>query len=46
MRLDCISADEDGSFTFWHNDGGMFWGHCIEIRGTLSDGPKLADIPG
>jgi hypothetical protein len=46
MALDCISVKEDGSFTFWHKDGDMFWGHSIEVRGTLNKGPTSADIPG
>jgi hypothetical protein len=46
MCLDRISIDEEGLFTFWHNDGDMFWGHCIEIRGNLRDGPTFSDIPG
>lgn len=46
MRLDSITVDPDGSFTFWHDDGDLFWGHSIQIDGTLQDGPTGADIPG
>jgi hypothetical protein len=33
-------------FTIYYNDGDIFWGHAIEIRGTLSKGPQSADIAG
>jgi hypothetical protein len=46
MALESITADPDGSFDFWHNDGDLFWGHCIQISGNLSEGPTGADIPG
>ncbi len=46
MRLQAITVHADGSFVFWHDDGGLFWGHSIQIRGTLSEGPTDADIPG
>ena len=46
MQLDSIVADPDGRFAFWHSDGDLFFGHSIEISGTLSDGPTRADIPG
>jgi hypothetical protein len=46
MRLTSIDVDESGSFTFWHNDGGLFWGHLIQIDGDLANGLTHADIPG
>ncbi len=46
MTLETISVDADGSFDFWHNDGDLFLGHSIQIRGNLTDGPTCADIPG
>ena len=48
MRLKSISIDDadDGRFTFWHDDGDLFWGHAIQITGTLANGPTEADIPG
>ncbi|HST61981.1 MAG TPA: DUF2262 domain-containing protein [Longimicrobium sp.] len=46
MRLEAIAVEADGSFTFWHNDGDLFWGHSIQIMGNLQDGPTDADIPG
>jgi hypothetical protein len=46
MRLQSITAYPDGSFEYWHEDGDLFWGHSILVRGTLADGPTDADIPG
>lgn len=46
MDLQSITVSEEGQFTFWHNDGGMFGGHSIEIAGSLTKGPTHADIPG
>ncbi|HEX2076665.1 MAG TPA: DUF2262 domain-containing protein [Longimicrobium sp.] len=46
MRLVSISVDPDGGFTFWHDDGDLFWGHSIQVTGSLADGPTHADTPG
>lgn len=46
MKLEAISVDPSGSFEFWHNDGDLFWGHSILIRGNLSEGPSDAGIVG
>lgn len=46
MKLESISISPDGGFTFWHDDGDLFWGHAIQISGSLVDGPTHADIPG
>lgn len=46
MMLETISVDAEGSFDFWHNDGDLFLGHSIRIRGNLTDGPTCADIHG
>lgn len=46
MKLDSVSVDPDGGFAFWHNDGDLFWGHAIQITGSLAAGPTGADIPG
>jgi hypothetical protein len=45
-KLQSINVSGDGSFEFWHDDGNLFWGHSIQIRGTLKDGLADADIPG
>jgi len=46
MRLESVTVDHEGGFTFWHDDGELFQGHAIEITGNLRDGPTRADIPG
>jgi hypothetical protein len=46
MTLETISVEESGDFSFWHNDGDLFWGHAIHISGSLSEGVTDADIPG
>ena len=46
MKLQSITVAGDGSFEFWHDDGDLFWGHSIQVRGTLKDGLVDADIPG
>jgi hypothetical protein len=46
MTLESITVKADGSFDFWHDDGDLFWGHSIQISGSLAEGPTDADIPG
>lgn len=46
MCLESISVSSDGSFVFWHDDGDLFWGHAIQICGSLGNGLTRADIPG
>jgi hypothetical protein len=46
MRLESISVDESGDFTFWHDDGDLFWGHAIQMRGNFTEGLTRADLPG
>lgn len=46
MTLESITVTHKGGFSFFHDDGGLFWGHAIEITGTLESGPTDADIPG
>ncbi|PSB39881.1 DUF2262 domain-containing protein [Chamaesiphon polymorphus] len=31
MTLESISIDADGEVSFYHNDGDLFWGHCILV---------------
>ncbi len=35
MTLESITVYPDGSFDFWHDDGDLFFGHSILIRGDL-----------
>ena len=46
MELDAIQVDDQGGFTFWFEDGEMFWGHAIRVSGTLSGGPNDAQMEG
>ena len=46
MQLASINVYPDGTFDFCHDDGDLFWGHVIEVSGSISDGPSSADIVG
>ena len=46
MILEAVTVYSDGSFEFWHSDGDLFWGHSIQISGSLSKGLTDADIFG
>jgi hypothetical protein len=46
MTLKSIHIDFYGGFTFWHDDGDLFWGHSIQISGCHMKGLTSADIPG
>lgn len=46
MELESIQASEDGGFTFWFNDGDLFWGHAIRVSGDLTCGPTEAQMEG
>jgi hypothetical protein len=46
MKLTSISIGSEGTFEFWHNDGDLFYGHSIQIGGSLAKGLTRADIPG
>jgi hypothetical protein len=46
MKLESITVAADGSFDFLHNDGDLFFGHAIQVGGSLFEGPTFADIPG
>jgi hypothetical protein len=46
MKLVSINVAGNGRFEFWHEDGDLFWGHSILIRGNLKKGLIDADIPG
>ena len=46
MRVESIGITPDGGFDFIHDDGDLFFGHAIQITGTIEGGPDSADIPG
>jgi hypothetical protein len=46
MKLESVTANPDGSFSFWHDDGGLFWGHAIQVTGNLKEGLTGVDTPG
>lgn len=46
MTLDSITVNPDGSFDFCNNDGDLFYGHDIQVIGSLSEGPTHAVIAG
>lgn len=46
IRLSSISISRKGGFEFWYSDGGMFGGHSISVRGSLSEGLFDAGISG
>jgi hypothetical protein len=46
MTLQSVTVNADGSFEFWHDDGGLFCGHNILVSGSIAEGPCDADIPG
>lgn len=46
ITLTSITVGPTGSFSFWHDDGDVFWGHSVVVSGTVDGGPDDADIPG
>jgi hypothetical protein len=46
LRLYSINVYPEGRFEFWFEDGDLFWGHDIEIDGSLKDGPRDANLAG
>ncbi len=44
MSLNEIVVEENGDFTFYYDDGDLFWGHCISVSGNLGEGLTDADI--
>lgn len=46
ITIESITVDADGRFCFWYDDGDVFWGHCIEVRGNTDDGPEVAMLAG
>jgi hypothetical protein len=46
IKVSSLTVSREGHFTLWCDDGGLFWGHLIEIVGNLKDGPTDAAISG
>jgi hypothetical protein len=46
MSLESIVFGSGGKITFYHHDGDLFWGHCIQICIDAKDNCLGADIPG
>ena len=46
MVLESVTVYPDGEFEFWHDDGDLFWGHSIQVSGSLSEGLTDVDTPG
>ncbi len=46
MVLESVTVEADGSFEFSYDDGDLFWGHAIDVGGSLTEGPTHAGISG
>jgi hypothetical protein len=46
MTLNSISVRPDGDFTFWFDDGDLFFGHSICVGGNLNGTLTKAEIAG
>lgn len=46
ITLSEISITPGGSFTAYYDDDDMFWGHAVEINGSLKKGITNANIAG
>ncbi|WP_373539354.1 DUF2262 domain-containing protein [Chamaesiphon sp.] len=46
MVLDSISIDSDAAVSFYHNDGDLFWGHCILVTMDSENNFTGAEIAG
>ena len=46
MKLYSITISEGGSYEFWFRDGGLFWGHDIDVMGDDARGFYQAGIQG
>ncbi len=45
LSLVSITFSEE-DFTFWFDDGDLFWGHAVYVSNTIEDGPYDANIGG
>jgi len=46
LDLTSIAMDTDGSFSAYFDDDDMFFGHCVVVYGTLTDGVASAVMAG
>lgn len=46
MELASITVHPDGAITFWHNDGGLFFGHSIQVCIDSKNQCTSTNIPG
>jgi hypothetical protein len=46
ITLESITVSAGGRLEFSFDDGNLFWGHVIQVWGTLKAGPRDADIAG
>lgn len=46
MQLESVTVHPDGSLEFSHSDGELFYGHSIQVTGSISKGPTDAEIAG
>lgn len=46
MTPESVSVSAGGRFEFTFDDGNLFWGHVIQVSGTLAEGPEHAGIAG
>jgi len=46
MQLRSITVRAQGRFEFGHDDGDLFWGHSIQVSGSLEQGLKSAYVAG
>ena len=46
IELRSIAMDADGSFSAYFDDDDMFFGHCVTVYGTLTEGVTAANMEG
>jgi len=46
LKLQDIVVKKDGKIEFWFDDGDLFWGHAICVKGSLADGMISAVLEG
>lgn len=46
VRPTSLTVDGEGQFTVYFDDGDLFWGHAIEVSGSIAGGADRAGIVG